>query len=248
MANHEDEQLPPGVPPVTFAPVAPRLRRPPFWMISLLVCMVLASWVPLVLFARAKMRKSDAPRVHIMQDMGTQPRFREQQTSDLFADGRADRPRIPGTVARGQAELDDHLERGFSRGADGKPAFATGFPTGVKVDDNLLKRGQLKFNTFCTPCHGIDGAGHGMFAVRSTELGTPLNPTSVHADSVKARSEGHIYNTINVGIRNMPAYGGQIGVQDRWAIVAYVRALQLAQPPVVATAVPAPPAQGGAGK
>src|SRR3569623_3586972 len=114
MAHHEDEQLPPGGPPVTYAPVAPRLRRPPFWLISLLVCGVLASWLPLVLFARAKMRKSGEPRVHMVQDMGTQPKYREQQASDLFADGRADRPRIPGTVARGHAELAASIERGIT--------------------------------------------------------------------------------------------------------------------------------------
>jgi len=250
MANHEDEKLPPGVPPVTYAPVAPRLRRPPFWIISMLVCAVLASWIPLVLFARAKMRRSSEPRVHMVQDMGTQPRYREQQSSALFADGRADRPRIPGTVARGQAQLDDHFERGFvmTISADGKSVakFADGFPKDIKVDDVLLQRGQYRFNIYCAPCHGLDGMGKGMVAARGDELGYALNVKSVHDKDVIARSDGHLYNTINVGIRNMPGYGGQIPVQDRWAIVAYVRALQLTGPPVPAPApasgAPAPQA------
>jgi len=88
--------------------------------------------------------------------------------------------------------------------------------------------------------------GKGMIAARGDELGYALNVKSVHDKDVIARSDGHLYNTINVGIRNMPGYGGQIPVQDRWAIVAYVRALQLTGPPVPAPApasgAPAPQA------
>ncbi len=247
MAKHQEEPLPPGVPPVTFAPVAPRLRRPPFWIISLLIISVLASWIPLVLFARGRSAKSTEPRVALVQDMGTQVRYREQMSSEVFADGRADRPRIPGTVARGQANLDDNYYRGFtgepvqagSPHASGQPVkFVEGFPAAVTVDNKLLARGQERFNIYCSPCHGLDGYGNGMVHVRAQELkqGSWVQPASLHSDGVRARPEGHLFNTISIGIRTMPGYGGQIPVADRWAIVAYIRALQVSQGPQ-----PAPP-------
>src|SRR5215203_2824839 len=101
MASRIDEPLPPGVPEVTYAPREPRLRRPPFIFIAIGIVAVVASWVPLVLFARGRVTRSESPRLHLVQDMGTQPKYREQQTNAMFADGRADRQRVPGTVARG---------------------------------------------------------------------------------------------------------------------------------------------------
>ncbi len=109
MTWHTTQTIPANLPPVTYAPRPPRLRRPPFWMVAVGLVSVVASWVPLVLFARARVVPSDEPRVQFVQDMGTQPKFREQQSNDLFADGRADRLPVPGTVARGHLEEDDSL-------------------------------------------------------------------------------------------------------------------------------------------
>lgn len=246
MAGMHEEPLPPGLPPVTYAPREPRLRRPPFLFIAIGVSAMVASWVPLVLFARARVERSENPRISIMQDMGTQPKFREQQTSDTFADGRADRPHVTGTIPRGGLQEDDHYFRGYTigaTGADGKPSakFLDGFPKQVEVNKALLERGQNRFNIYCTACHGIDGYARGTVEIRSEELGTPLNAKSLHEDLVRGRSEGHIFNTISNGIRNMPGYSAQIPVEDRWAIVAYVRALQLSQnaPPSVVASVSA---------
>jgi mono/diheme cytochrome c family protein len=233
MAAHRDETLPPGVPEVTYAPRVPRLRRPPFMFIALGVMLVVASWVPLVLFAKARVERSEEPRIALVQDMGTQPKFREQTTNELFADNRADRPRIEGTIARGDLQEDDHYYRGYSSttAADGKKQvkFFDTFPENVKVTEALLKRGQARFNIYCTACHGYDGYGKGPVEVRSEHLGSPLNAKSLHDDSVRARPVGHIFNTITNGIRNMPSYSAQVPVEDRWAIVAYVRALELSQ-------------------
>jgi mono/diheme cytochrome c family protein len=243
MAGLHEEPLPPGVPPVTYAPREPRLRRPPFMFIAIGVTLLVASWVPLVLFARARVERSEQPRIMIMQDMGTQPKFREQQTSDIFADGRADRPHVTGTIARGGLQEDDHYFRGYTiaTGADGKrqAKFLEGFPQQVQVNAQLLDRGQNRFNIYCSACHGLDGYARGTVEIRSEELGTPLNAKSLHDDVVRSRSEGHIFNTITNGIRNMPSYSAQIPVEDRWAIVAYVRALQLSQnaPPSVVASV-----------
>lgn len=230
------EQLPDkSLPRVTHAPREPRLRRPPFWATSAIVVMVIASWVPLVLIARARVTPSSQPRVQLVQDMGSQPKYREQQASEVFADGRADRPKIPGTVARGGLQEDDFFYRGFRRGGDdgrsGPVTFFEGYPEQVKVSPQLLSRGQERFNIYCAPCHGLDGAGNGPVHLRASELQESrwVPPTSMHSDTVRGRPNGHLFNTISVGIRNMPGYGSQISVDDRWAIVAYVRALQLSQ-------------------
>jgi len=239
MAGHIVEKLPPGVPPVTYAPREPRLRRPPFLFIAGGLIMVVGSWVPLVLFARGRVQQSLSPRVSLVQDMGTQPKYREQQSSEVFADGRADRPHVVGTVARGQVQEDDHYYRGYSLATvNGKPTptFLEGFPKQVKVDMKLLERGKDRFNIYCAACHGIDGYGMGQIEIRSKELGMEMNVKSLQDADVRARADGHIFNTITNGIRGMPSYSSQIQVSDRWAILSYVRALQLSQnvPPSMA--------------
>jgi len=244
MAGHIEEKLPPGVPVYTTAPREPRLRRPPFVFIAAGLIFVVASWIPLVLFARGRVQKSQSPRISLIQDMIAQPKYREQQTSDLFADGRADRPHVVGTVARGQVQEDDHYYRGYTlaAAAGGKQTvkFLEGFPKDVKVDMALLNRGQNRFNIYCSACHGLDGYGKGMVEIRSEEIGQTMNVKSLHDADVRSRTEGHLFNTITNGIRNMPSYAAQIQVADRWAIIAYVRALQLSQnvPASVAETLP----------
>jgi mono/diheme cytochrome c family protein len=245
MASSIDEKLPPGVPPVTYAPREPRLRRPPFMFIAGGIVLVVLSWVPLVLFARGRVEQTQNPRIALVQDMGTQPKYREQQTSEIFADGRADRPHIPGTVARGGVQEDDHYYRGYTRttGEGGKPVitFLQGFPKQLKVDQKFIERGQQRFNIYCSACHGLDGYGLGQVEMRSKELGMELNVKSLQDADVRARPDGHIFNTITNGIRGMPPYSAQIPVEDRWRIISYVRALQLSQnvPPTVGDAFPA---------
>ena len=229
-----------NLPQYTDAPKPPRAGRIPAPFISLGLIGVFASWIPLALFARARATYSSEPRVSLMQDMGVQPKYREQQSSEVFADGRADRPQIIGTVARGHLEADDNYYRGYSMttGADGKPAakFFEEFPKmpgDRKVDLAFMQRGQQRFNIYCSACHGLDGYGHGSVNERALELqleehGSWVQAANLTIDPAKTRPVGHIFNTITNGIRNMPGYGAQIPVEDRWAIVAYVRALQLA--------------------
>ena len=101
----------------------------------------------------------------------------------------------------------------------------------VPVTLQLMERGRDRFDIFCSPCHGLAGGGDGMTAKRAEELqeGTWTPPASFHTELIRGRPVGHLFNTISNGIRNMPAYGPQIPVTDRWAIVAYVRALQRSQ-------------------
>jgi mono/diheme cytochrome c family protein len=187
----------------------------------LLGCLAL---LPLVLVARARSVKSPLPRIHVVQDMDDQGKFKSQQPNPLFADGRATRAPVAGTVARGQLREDDV----FFRGVTGE-AYATEIPTPITTE--LLERGKERYGINCSPCHGLSGYGDGIVARRADKLqqGTWVPPTSFHAEPAASRAAGHIFNTITNGIRNMPAYGSQIPAEDRWAIVAYVKALQRSQ-------------------
>ena len=212
-----------------------RLRRPPFWMIAIFLILVVLSWIPLVVAARRRVSTSEDPRILLAQDMGNQPKYKAQHMSPVFADGRADRPAVAGTVSREGLDNDDAFFRGFAL-QNGKPQFFNDFPKDVVVDQKLLERGEQRFNIYCTACHGYDGTGHGAVNERALELqssGIPgmswTQAANLHSDQVKNRPNGHIFNTITNGIRAMGGYGGQIPPADRWAIVAYIRALQLSQ-------------------
>ncbi len=196
----------------------------PRWFNYALIILAALALIPPALIARARAVKSAKPRVHIFGDMDNQPRFKAQQSNPMFADQRAMRLPVPGTVARGELQLDDHYYRGK---VDGQ--WATTFP--VPVTNSFMERGQERYNVFCAPCHGLDGAGRGIVAVRAEELEEPtwVPPLSIHADEPRKRPPGHLFNTITNGIRTMPGHGAQIPVEDRWAIVAYLQALQRSQ-------------------
>jgi len=197
----------------------------PRWLISIVVILVALSWIPIALALRARVVKKTEPRVHIIQDMDNQPKVKAQSRLMLFADRRGMRPPVPGTVARGAVIGDAALMLGKSN----DESWVETSP--VQVTMSLLERGRQRYEIYCSPCHGLAGYGDGMVAQRADQLqeGTWTPPTSFHTDLVRERPEGHLFNTISNGIRNMPSYGSQIPVDDRWAIVAYVRALQRSQ-------------------
>ena len=104
----------------------------------------------------------------------------------------------------------------------------------LPVNKTAATSGQQMYSNYCAPCHGLDGYGHGPINERAQELQVKSEAqwspaADLHGDTIRGRADGHLYNTINNGIRNMPGYGAQIPVADRWAIVAYLRALQLSQ-------------------
>ena len=134
------------------------------------------------------------------------------------------RPDVPGTVARGELHEDAAFWAG--RTAEG---WVMAFP--VQVTDRLVRRGQERYDIYCSPCHGLAGYGDGPVAKRADALqeGTWTPPSSYHTDLIRSRPVGQLFNTITNGIRNMPGYAAQVPVADRWAIVAYVRALQRSQ-------------------
>jgi hypothetical protein len=158
-----------------------------------------------------------AAGVGCRQDMQDQPKYIPLRPSDFFGDGRSERPLIEGTVARGH--LDDDAAYYTGRGPDGK--FVDEFPFPVTKD--VIERGQDRFNIYCAPCHDRLGNGNGKIVRRGYR-----HPPSYHIDRLRQVPNGYIYDVITSGFGAMPDYAAQIHPPDRWAIVAYVRALQLA--------------------
>ena len=152
------------------------------------------------------------------QDMHDQPKFIPLRPSDFFADGRSERQLIEGTVARGH--LNDDTLYYTGKGADGQ--FSNEFPFPVTKD--VIERGHQRYNIYCTPCHGRVGDGNGMVVNRGYR-----RPPSYHIDRLRQAPNGYIFDVISNGFGAMPDYAAQIPVADRWAIVAYERALQLSQ-------------------
>lgn len=185
----------------------------------------LIALIPLTIVFMARDSRSSQPRIHLIQDMDNQEKFKAQSALDVFADGRSNRPRIEGALARGDLHEDRHYWEGLVNGD-----YASTFPTqnpAIKLTEEFILRGQQRFNVYCTPCHGYDGHGNGAVNARAVELGGGWVPANdLHDAERKSRVVGHIFNTITNGIRTMPAYGDQIPENDRWAIVAYVKALQ----------------------
>lgn len=204
-----------------------------------LVLLILAM-IPPALIARTRAVPNDRRRLHLIQDMDNQGKFRAQQVNHMFADDRAMRPPVPGTVARGELDLDDHYNRGIVQGAPTAtgPAvqWATTFPAQAPLTMELMMRGQDRFTIYCRPCHGDSGYGDGIVHKRAMELvltganGTAwVQPKSLHEQAIREQPVGQIFNTITHGIRTMPSYESQIPVADRWAIAAYIKALQRSQ-------------------
>jgi mono/diheme cytochrome c family protein len=165
------------------------------------------------------------------QDMHDQPKYVPLRESTFFADSRSARAPVPGTVARGQLHEDALLYTGKIDGTD-----ATVFP--FAVDATVMSRGRERYDIYCSPCHGRTGAGDGMVVRRGYRA-----PPSFHADRLRLAPVGHFFDVITTGFGAMPDYAAQIKAEDRWAIAAYIRALQLSEH---ATVTDVPPDQRGA--
>lgn len=152
------------------------------------------------------------------QDMHDQPKLKPLAKSDFFADGRASRPLPAHTVAQGQLRADKVFYTG--KGADDMPVAALPMP----VTRQLLVRGQERFNIFCSPCHGRLGDGRGMVVRRGYK-----QPPSYHDDRLRSVPVGYFFDVMTNGFGVMSSYAAQVPAEDRWAIAAYIRALQLSQ-------------------
>ncbi|HZR26397.1 MAG TPA: cytochrome c [Vicinamibacterales bacterium] len=151
------------------------------------------------------------------QDMHDQPKYIPLRESTFFSDERSARPLVPGTVARGQLHEDSLRYTGKVNGKD-----ADVFP--FAVDDTVMARGRERFDIYCSPCHGRTGQGDGMVVRRGYR-----RPPTFHQDRLRDAPVGHFFDVISNGFGAMPDYAAQIHTDDRWAIIAYVRALQLSE-------------------
>ena len=161
---------------------------------------------------------SEEPPIHLNPNMDDQERYDAQEKSPFFKDGREMRMPVEGTVARGELNENDAIYLG----KDAKGNYVSRIP--LEVTHKFIHRGQQRFNIYCAPCHSRAGDGKGIVVKRGF-----LPPPSFHEQKVINFADGYIYDVISNGVRNMPDYKKQIPVMDRWAIVAYVRALQKTQ-------------------
>jgi len=167
--------------------------------------------------ASCRGQRSEETPIHLNPNMDNQKYVEAQEPSPFFADGRGMRPEVPGTIPVGGLREDDHLYRGIVAGS---PAW----DLPVKLDEGLLRRGRERYDIYCSPCHDGAGTGDGIVVKRGM-----LQPPSFHDERIRAMRVGEIYGVVTNGVRNMPSYAAQIPAEDRWAIVAYVRALQLSR-------------------
>jgi cytochrome c5 len=165
--------------------------------------------------------------VAILRNMYQQPRYNAQAESLFFADGRTMRPPVEGTIAR---EVETNPLAGEGRSLDGK-SFVDTIPPSVTQrfgsTANLVERGESRYGIYCVPCHDGLGNGKGMVIQRANNQG--FQPPTFHQERIRTMPDGQLFQTITYGFNTMPAYGPQLPIDDRWAIVAYVRALQLSQ-------------------
>jgi len=156
------------------------------------------------------------------QDMQDEPKFFPQRGTTFFPDGRSVRPQAANTVARNQLHEDSYFYTGRVYDKDGNSKEGDGMPFPATMD--VLRRGQERFNVYCTPCHSRVGNGEGMIVQRGY-----VKAGNYHTARLRKAPLGHFFNVISKGYGAMPDYSAQITSADRWAIVAYIRALQLSQ-------------------
>ena len=199
------------------------------------------------------------------RDMQDQPKAIAYRESSFFRDGLSSRPLVPGTVPRGYLRADREFYLGKKANSaavtagqpasPGRPATSGATTNGaslypddvetfpIPIDKAAIDRGQQRYEIYCSVCHGLTGNGDGMIARRG--FNKPL-PASYHQDRLRQAPVGHFFDAMTNGWGAMPSYASQIPVEDRWKIIAYIRALQLSQMPAQAQSTPAPGTKSGA--
>ncbi len=161
--------------------------------------------------------------------MHDQPKYKPYRPSSFFDDGLSSRPLVEGTIARGHLREDPHLYTGKipgvivqTQGGKSGPAYFDTYP--FLITAGILQRGRERFNIFCSACHGLLGNGEGMVVKRGFR-----HPPSYHIDRLRQAPLGYFFDVITNGFGAMPEYADKVSPEDRWAIIAYIRALQLSQ-------------------
>ena len=180
--------------------------------------LIIVAFALVILHSCMQGRPSDKPPIHINPNMDKQEKYKPQEASNYFADGSVNRMPVEGTVA--VTELFEDTQFFFGKDEQGK--FIGKSPLGYSMD--VLERGKERYNIYCSPCHSLAGDGKGIVVQRGF-----MPPPTFHQDRLRNMPDGQIFDIISNGFRNMPSYKHQIPVDDRWKIVAYVRALQKTQ-------------------
>lgn len=185
---------------------------------------------------------SRKPPIHLNPNMDNQNRIDAQEPSDFFKDGRGSRLLLPGTVARGFLRLDTAFYEGHQngQGLTTLPVVATDAPVtpimrqlgiqpgkAIALTEAFVKRGKDRYDIFCTPCHGFGGDGKGIVTRYSDLLAILVR--NLHREDIRKKPIGDLYKTIAQGFGTMKSFNSQLEVVDRWAIAAYIRALQLSR-------------------
>ena len=180
---------------------------------SIQIKAITSSWVRYGLASLAAMILSACAN-----DMSDQPKFESHEASDIFSDGSSSRPLVPGTVSWAEPVEDVFFTSG--RSLDGELLDVFPYP----VDMNVLARGRERYDIYCSPCHGLDGYGQGIIVQRGFSP-----PSSFHIDRLREAPTGYYFEVITNGFGQMYPYGYRVKPADRWAIIAYIRALQFSQ-------------------
>lgn len=236
---------------VEVCPVDTSRAALPLWLHGIAAIATCLTFIPLATAFKGRFATSEKPRLHVWPDMDWQRKRKTQTEWEMFPDGRAMRLPVAGTVAQG--ELRDDFEYHFGVAQDSsvpaKVAYDPGsmgmkegvaqfdwlanFPSKVDVNLELLERGRQRYSIYCGVCHGDQGNGMGSVSLRAKEINAMatgwVQPKALHTDNAKAYSNGELYHIVTNGISTMKGYGAQVKPSDRWAIVAYVRALQKTQ-------------------
>jgi mono/diheme cytochrome c family protein len=162
---------------------------------------------------------AEKPPIHPNPNMDTQEKGKAYRASDFFDDGQVMRQPLAHTIARGHLKEDEHF---FSGTVNGEPAKS--LPSEIVLDYAFLNRGQAVLNRVCAACHNQEGDGNGLVGRRLI-----VKPTSLHSDYMYSLPPGHFHHVISEGIRTMQGYKHMLSVKDRWAVVAYIRSLQMSQ-------------------
>jgi mono/diheme cytochrome c family protein len=181
-----------------------------------------------VVLGACRGQTSEQPPIIPFRGMHEMPRYDAQEEARYFEDGRTMRQPVEGTVP-----VEMVLDVALAEGVDESGEYVMTIPAPIVRDaggmDALLARGHGRFDIYCSPCHAYTGDGRGMVTQRAEAIGPPFAAANLHDDRIRHLPDGQIFATISNGIRTMPAYRAQVPIADRWAIVAYLRALQLSQ-------------------
>ncbi|MCF6237430.1 MAG: cytochrome c [Candidatus Marinimicrobia bacterium] len=178
--------------------------------------LILLLGMSLLIMACGRGEYSDQPPVHLNPNMDSQEKYKAQSESNFFADGASMRTPVEGTVARGELREDD----AYYRGKDAAGDFIVSAPMAFTAE--MVTRGEERYGIYCVACHGANADGKG----KILDYNYPIPPANFHAVRIMDLSDGHMFNAIGQGWLNMPALKAQVSVDDRWAIISYIRSIQ----------------------